>query len=362
MSSMNAVRRTSVDFQPLQEVAPKVGILLNAHAGKMRPRIAEALAEVVGKENVHFSKSELDARRLARLALEKRYETVYLGGGDGTIACFVSELVNVASHNLTSYGLRYTLPRLGLLKLGTGNALAAYLGIEEGPTSFRELAKLQSGVTPQTRTVEFLSVEGRRVPFAGLGIDGQLINDYLWVREKLLPRPLSGMMSGPATYFTSVALRTAPTCFTRGDSPSCRIINGRFASHRMNPDGSIAETFAPGDTLYRGPMMLAAAGSIPYYGFGLKMFPFAGKRTGMMNLRVGDVPAMSVVSNFRKLWRGEWFPDGIKDFLTAEATIELDREVPFQVAGDACGNRRSVTFGMSLPSFEFVDGAPPHIA
>jgi diacylglycerol kinase family enzyme len=133
------------------------------------------------------------------------------------------------------------------------------------------------------------------------------------------------------------------------------VINGSTTAYRAGPDGSPVETFAPGATLYRGPLMMAAAGTVPFYGYELKMFPFAGKRRGMMNLRLGTLPTAAVIANLPRLWNGTWFPEGLKDFLVKDATIKFSREMPFQIAGDAEGYRSEVHFDVAPEPIELVD-------
>ena len=96
---------------------------------------------------------------------------------------------------------------------------------------------------------------------------------------------------------------------------------------------------------------------MPFYGYGMRMFPFADKRRGMMQLRLGQVSPTSVLVNLPKLWAGSWFPEGILDFHASEVTIRYDRPVPFQVAGDAAGYRDQVTFGIAPEPVELVERA-----
>ena len=61
--------------------------------------------------------------------------------------------------------------------------------------------------------------------------------------------------------------------------------------------GRTVEELAPGALLYRGPAMLVAAGTIPFYGYALRMFPFAGQRPGHLQLRLGTVNPLAAVAN-----------------------------------------------------------------
>lgn len=331
----------------------RVAVLLNANARKVNAKVLRALRHVVPGKDLFLSRSELDARRIAQQVVDRGYHTVFLGGGDGTITCFVNEILNQVALRRRHHPTQ--APRFGVLKLGTGNSVASLVRASKGDGIVDDVLRARSGEVPGYRAVDLLLIEGKRAPFAGLGIDGQLLNDYVWVKRNLGQGLLSSVMTGPGGYFASVAFKTVPYCLTRSTAVECEVVNGATTAYRMGPDGAPTETFAAGATLYRGPLMLAAAGTVPYYGYELKMFPFAGKRRGMMNLRVGTLPTTAVLANLPRLWNGTWFPDGLKDFLVKDATIRFTREVPFQIAGDAEGYRSQVRFEVAPDPIELVD-------
>ena len=103
---------------------PRVAVLLNAHARRVTPKVVSALGRAVASEDLFLSRSELDARRIIQAVLERGYETVFLGGGDGTFVGFTNELMNQLRRPRFS-GAK--MPRLGVLKLGTGNGLAGWV-------------------------------------------------------------------------------------------------------------------------------------------------------------------------------------------------------------------------------------------
>ena len=105
--------------------------------------------------------------------------------------------------------------------------------------------------------------------------------------------------------------------------------------------------------------MLAAASTIPYYGYGVRMFPFAGLQPGRMHLRVGVVRPLAVVANLGRMWRGEWFPPGVKDFLASAVDIRFERPVPLQIAGDAGGPRSELSLAVAPERMSLVDFSAP---
>jgi diacylglycerol kinase family enzyme len=331
----------------------RVAVLLNAHARKVTPAVLRALSHVVARGDLYVSRSPLDARRIAHAVVEQGYDTVFFGGGDGTFVGFADEVLNLAARRHVS-----RLPHFGILKLGTGNGLASWVnasGVRSGGI-VEDVLRARAGAVPGYRALELLSVEGRRAPFASLGIDAQLLNDYVWLKERVSGSWLSRVLTGSRGYAAAVVLRTLPQALIRPLTTGCEIRNrGPSAAYRLGPDGQPAETIAPGELLFRGPAMLAAASTIPYYGYGVRMFPFAGLQPGRMHLRVGVVKPLSVVANLGGMWRGEWFPPEVKDFLAAAVDIRFDRPVPFQIAGDAAGPRSQVSLAVAPERMSLVD-------
>lgn len=350
-----AVRADAAQAHPREQAEHRVAVLLNANARKVNAKVVRALGHVVPTKDLFLSRSELDARRIAQQVVDRGYHTVFLGGGDGTITCFVNEIMNQVS--LRRRQRPTSVPRFGVLKLGTGNSVASLVKASSPRADgiIDDVLRARAGEVPGYRMVDLLLVEGKRAPFAGLGVDGQVLNDYVWVKRNFGQGLLSKLMTGPGGYLASVALKTVPYCLTHPNEVNCEVVNGATTAYRMGADGSPIETFAPGATMYRGPLMMAAAGTVPFYGYELKMFPFAGKRPGLMNLRLGALPPTSVLANLPRLWSGTWFPEGLKDFLVKDATIKFSREMPFQIAGDAEGYRSEVHFDVAAEPIELVD-------
>ena len=336
----------------------RVAVLLNANARKFSSKIVHSLSHAVPDGDLYVSRSELDARRIAQAVLDKRYHTVFLGGGDGTFSSFVNEIMNQVELRRQHHpGL--TVPRFGVLKLGTGNSVATLMrsSSASGGGILDDVLRARAGEIPGYRTLDLLMVEGKRAPFAGLGLDGKVLNDFIWVKQNLGKGMLTQLMNGRAGYFTSVAFKTVPYYLANTNKVECEVINGKTsAAYRIAPNGlPMGEPVEPGGVMFRGELMMAAAGTTPYYGFELKMFPFATKRRGMMNLRIGTLPTMKILTNLKGLWAGTWFPEGLLDFHCSDVTINFGRAMPFQVSGDAEGYRDSVRLQMAPEPIEVVD-------
>jgi diacylglycerol kinase family enzyme len=310
-----------------------VAVLLNANARRVTPKVVRALSHVVPKKDLYLSRSPLDARRIAQQVMAKGYHTVFLGGGDGTVMCFMNEVLDEASRR----GLR--APHFGVLKLGTGNSVASMVSAS---------APNNDGLS--------LDVLRARAPFAGMGVDGRLLNDYIWVKENLGQGPFSRLLSGPGGYFTSVAFRTVPYYLTHATAMNCEVVNGNGPAYRLDASGApVGAAIKPGEVLFRGPVNLCAAGTVPYYGYELRTFPFAGKRRGMMHLRLANLSAAKALANLPKMWAGTWFPREVLDFHAADVRVSFEKPMPLQVAGDALGERQNLRIGIAKESVELAD-------
>ncbi|MFO0597771.1 MAG: diacylglycerol kinase family protein [Myxococcaceae bacterium] len=347
--------RADVEHIPGRAEEQKVAVLLNANARKVTSKIVRALSHVVPAGDLYLSRSELDARRIAQQVVDRGYQTLFLGGGDGTVTCFVNEVLTQVALRRAHHPIR--APRFGVLKLGTGNSVASLVKASSTRADgfVDDVLKARAGEVPGYRTIDLLLIDGKRAPFAGLGLDGKLLNDYNWVKRNFGQGALKKMMTGAGGYFASVAFKTVPHYLMNSTSVTCEVVNGPATAYRMGPDGAPVESIKPGELLYSGDLMMAAAGTVPFYGFELKMFPFAGKRRGMMNLRLGTVPTTRILANLPKLWAGTWFPEGINDFLVKDATIRFSREMPFQISGDAEGYRNEVHFQVAPEPIDVVD-------
>lgn len=344
---------------PAPETAaePKVAVLLNANARKVDARVVKSLSHVVPEQDLFLSRSQLDARRIVQTVLERGYPMVFTGGGDGTFMGFVNEVLHQVGPRGRFAG--QAAPRFGILKLGTGNGIAAHVNASStrGDGILNDVLRARTGEVPGYRPMDLLMVDGQRAPFAGLGVDGKVLNDYIWVKENLGKGLLKSVLTGGGGYFSAVACKTVPHYLTNSTWVECEVVNGQAGeAYRLGSDGrAVGAPLAPGETLFRGRLMMAAAGTMPFYGYGFRMFPFASERRGFMQLRLGQVTPTQVLTHLPKLWNGRWFPEGLHDFHAREVTIRFARPMPFQVGGDAAGYRDEVHLSVAPESIELVD-------
>ena len=361
----------TVERLPVRNSQEKVAVLLNANAKAVTERLRRELEQFVPPEDVFYSRSFDDARAISKMVLGRGYRTVLTGGGDGTFVGYVNCLLDEAARSSdggpVSQGgaaLRLAtqpapLPRFGVLKLGTGNSLANLsnasshrLGVVE------DVLRARSGEIAATRKLNLLMHEGKRAPFAGLGIDAAVLNDYERVRGSLTERKLPFAGVGGLGYFLAIVGRTIPTVISQRTAPNVEVVNLGGPAQQLGPDGKpIGRPIDTGEILYRGPCRLAAAGTVPCYGYNFQIFPFALRNAGRFQLRLTAMGVPWILRNLPQLWRGQTPKSGVLDFACEKVSVRFDREMPLQVGGDAEGYRREVTLAMAPETMELIDFA-----
>jgi diacylglycerol kinase family enzyme len=337
----------------------RIAVLLNAQARKVTPRVVRALSHVVPRSDLYLSRTPVDARRIAQAVLRRGYDTVFCGGGDGTFIGFADEILTEAE------AAQATAPRFGVLKLGTGNGLASLVqaSAERGGGVVEDVRRAREGDVPGYRPLELLRVDGRRAQFVGLGLDAKLLNDYLQLKRRVHGTWANWLLTGARGYATTIGLRTLPEALAQPMTVEVEVRNtSTLPAYRLDAEGRAVQEYAPGMVLFRGPVMLVAAGTIPFYGYGLRMFPFAGRRPGYFQLRLGTVKPLAALGHVRALWRGEWFPSGIHDFHVVAARVTCTRPMPLQIGGDAAGTRETLELRMSSKRVELLDWSRPALA
>ena len=116
-----------------------------------------------------------------------------------------------------------------------------------------------------------------------------------------------------------------------------------------------------GEVLFEGPARLVGVATIPYYGYGLRAFPFAEDRRDRMHLRVSNLSAPAFIRHFRGIWRGEYQPTkSLSDFLVQRIEVQLEPAMPFQMGGDFRCETSEKTVSLAPRRIRLVDFyAPP---
>ncbi|WP_373049622.1 diacylglycerol/lipid kinase family protein [Vulgatibacter sp.] len=328
----------------------KVAVLLNANAKRVSRRVHNALRHVVPEDDLFLSRTVADARNIARAVVDRQYRTVFTGGGDGTFVSFVTEILDAVREHAT-----FQLPRFGVLKLGTGNALAGMVGATAGEGILDDVLRARAGEVPSVRRIDLITTDGRLTPFAGIGLDAAILNDYVAVKRKLGQGRLKRLGTGASGYALAVATRTLPHYLVHRKSPEVEVINGRGVATLVGADGKPVKDFGPGELLFRGPASMCAGSTVPFYGFNFKMFPFAGMVPGRMQLRVSNLKPFTVVTHLDAIWKGRFRHPDVSDFLVEDVIVRANEKLPLQIGGDAEGYRDEIRLGLAPRQIELVD-------
>jgi diacylglycerol kinase family enzyme len=117
----------------------------------------------------------------------------------------------------------------------------------------------------------------------------------------------------------------------------------------MSREGPTGRTVPTGTVMWSGAVTLLAGATIPFFGFGLKMFAFAGARADRFHLRCADVGFFEALRSVPAAFRGEYFSDNVHDFLVEKVAIELDEDAAVEAGGELLGKRRHVDLAIGAP-------------
>ena len=332
---------TELSHQSTEQIA----VLLNANAKQVSPRVRADLSGLLPPENVFVSRDAAEAGRIADAVTSRGFGTVFTGGGDGTFMSWVNHFLDRTETRAAS------MPRFGVLALGTGNAVAETVGAGR---PVEDLRRYLRGDVASARRIDLVTCEGRRTPFAGVGVDAAVLHDYNWLKRRLGDRVAAGIRG----YGLAIAIRSAPRqVFQR--PTYCEIVNTGGPAWRLDGAGSrVGRPVERGELLYAGPCMMAAGSTVPYYGFGLRAFPFAGRRCGTLQLRVATrIPVPALLMNVQRIFSGAFSHPGLLDFEAEQLAMSFDRDVPLQVGGDAEGWRSELRLGIAPRGVELLDYA-----
>jgi hypothetical protein len=124
--------------------------------------------------------------------------------------------------------------------------------------------------------------------------------------------------------------------------------------------------------LYQGRAGIVAAGTVPYYGGGLPLFPFSRLSLQSMHVRVGRIPPWKGVLNLPQIFQGSYRDFDLKgfgclDFVTQQVTIQVldpPQGFPFQHSGESIGRCDKVQLQVVPPQqhpIRFLTLMPPRL-
>jgi len=328
----------------------RVAVVVNGNARGVTDDLVKILDQIVENGDLFVSRSMVEGRDIARSIAERGYRTVLTGGGDGTFVQMVSWIVKICEAK------QQTPPRFGLLKLGTGNALAWVLGAKYkgGKGIVADLSRLR--MDKGSKPIRLIEVEDLLTPFAGLGADAIALTHHVRVRDFFeRTKPLRPLSTGTVTYTTSLLAWTAPE-IALSQSSNVEIINEGESAFRIGNDREPeSKPIEKGELIYRGKMRIVAFSTIPYWGFGARIFPYSNKHEDRFSLRIANIGPLRAFTNIRSIWKGTYQNEHLHDFLVDKVSIRCETPTHFQVGGDVLGRRTVVQAELSKRPIGIVD-------
>ncbi len=325
----------------------RTAFVLNANAKRVSDLLVNRLVDVVPAGDLYYSRTIAEAESFYRAILSRSYAHVFTGGGDGTVMNAVSIMKKIALKE----GIKQ-LPRLGILKLGTGNALASIMEAKHPRADVHHI--VAGGETAPSSLDLIRCDDGRMAPFAGMGIEGEILNDFVALNCRAANTFWAPVCKSVVGYFVAGAMRALPR-YLRTPYAAIRVISNSpsYCVERLS-GVDVEQEIPAGTLLYEGPAYFISIGSIPYLGYGIKMFPLIGKKPGYMQLRICHSNIFHVLGHLSRVWSGAYRHPDLHDFLVRDVTIESDRPLPYQVAGDAAGFRNKASFTFAPDAVQTV--------
>lgn len=347
----------------------RVAVLLNRNARRVTDKLAKQMERIVGRDNLYYSRSLEEAEAYAREIVQRGYGTVVCGGGDGTLTRAYNLVQRYVDESNAWRLERYRRfgevqnqlgsPRFAFLSLGTGNGLKRVVGARDPLSDLKSIVDYAPG---RTYEVPLIQQHGERFLFAGLGYDSLLLNDYNWLKKHVrgpIARPVIQSVAG---YFAALFARTLPRLLSQKRPLEARVTTLGTAYYLDPRRGDAVTEIEPGTTLYEGPVNMVGVGTTPFFGYGLKVFPFAGVAPDMMHLRVARLSPFKTLANLPSIWRGTYRnPAELFDFMVSNVRVELDQPFPFQHSGDDQGLAEHLHFQLADESLKLVDFYRPNI-
>lgn len=362
-TSPNSYSTQPLPQQPL--AIDRLAVVLNHNANKVNDRVAKKLRSLLpASTDFYYSHSLEEAESFARQIVHKGYGTVISGGGDGTLTNLINQVCRYIDEanerrvqRARSFGEIQPLlpyPEFGLLKLGTGNGLSSVVGAKNPR---EDLHKLITGPRHRPIEVDMLECEGQKFFFGGIGYDARILNDYIALKKWAARSPYMKRLSATAAgYLMATISRSVPAFLRDGYTQEVRVVNTGDDCYFMDPRrGDRAVKVEKGAVLFEGHAGLVGAGTSPFFGFGFKVFPFAGMMPGFMNLRIATTAPLDVLANLPAVWRGQFRTPTILDFCATSVRIECKEPSPYQHSGDGQGLRQELNFKVAAQPVKLVD-------
>jgi hypothetical protein len=312
--------------------------------GRLRGRLQRALTG-----GVVFTRSLEEARGAIRAEVARGIDLIVLGGGDGTV------VMGLALIGEACRGAGRPEPAIGVLRLGSANAVADAVGASADPAA--DLARLARG-DGVWRSMPLLRVLGFRAPFAGAGAGAQLIEDREAIARLVervpgarwvAPRGVLPVFGDAARSALSIAARSVQR-LAIGSRVHAVISNLGSAAIELDRAEPTGRSIARGEVRWGGACELGAAGTLGGRGPGARPPARAAARGGRVLGGGGDAGWSRVRAGAPGAFGGTGRSGTARDFLCHHVRIELDAELAIEAGGELLGHRRSLEIALGEPA------------
>ena len=267
------------------------------------------------------------------------YDLVITGGGDGTVLHTIDTVLRRIETKSYSH-----CPRFAVLRLGTGNAIAYYLGSENPKENLLSLDRAT------LHSLHLFAANGHRSTFGGFGWDARILQDYDNFKKHLGGNPITApIMKTLAGYFAVAFGRTIPQLMLKREVQQLRVTNQGAQAFQLSPDGTVINEFGPGAVLFDGETQVGCFGTIPYFGYRMKILPFATHKPGYIHLRLMNIDPIAAAGRLRSVWAGELQHPGLTDLLVSQAHLQFEDKTPMHLSGDFLGGIDNLNLSASPP-------------
>ena len=316
----------------------RIAVILNKNAKRVTPRMRRKIESVApAHADIFFTESLEQADFVIRRVIDSGYGKIVTGGGDGTVLHTIDKALRRL--NDRGYGQQ---PDFAVLKLGTGNAIADFIGAGSVQS---DLSRID---TAPVRPLDLIDMGDRTTTFAGFGYDAHVLNHYHAMRESAERFALTrALYKTAAGYVITGVTRTVPELMLRRPNWRVRVINTGGIGLQLDGQGHVIRRIAPGSVAYEGSFGLVCFGTTPYYGYKFNMMPWADKTDGLFQLRVLDVSPVGAVRHLPAAWKGTLDIPALTDLQLSACRLEFAEPTPFQIGGDAAGERSSIDLSIA---------------
>ena len=328
--------------------APKVAVLLNRNARKVTAQMITRIRRQAPNADIFVTESLAEAEEALQTVANGRYDLCFTGGGDGTVCHAVTRLNELSDHRAA--------PPIGVLPLGTGNAIASYL---ESP-SVEDCVRDSSNAVKESLSFPRMQVTSddgdepiasRQAAFGGFGWDAFVLDRYFKWRDLCKKNSmLKPVGEGLLAYLISGLGWAVPEMLITRPSWDIIVRNGSSEAVQTGQSGEVIKTFAPGEVLYEGPARLFSFGTCPFFGFRMKALPLAAATSNMMQIRIADFSPLITTLYLPKIWKGEFSHRRLWDFLASDFEVSLSESAALQMGGDVIGYAKHFKVDMSTPA------------